>query len=109
MLRVNSSKVTWTDFGPIGLFGKADEGSAQDYEVRMLAPSSGMSEDPITGSLNAAIAMWLQSEDRLPEYLVVAQGRNIAREGRVVIQTDQEGSVWIGGEVHIVVEGEVSL
>ena len=109
VLNVDSSKITWTDFGPIGLFGKANEGSAHDYEVRMLAPSSGMSEDPITGSLNAAIAIWLQSQDRLPEYLVVAQGRNIAREGRVVIQTEQDGSVWIGGEVHIVVEGEVHL
>jgi predicted PhzF superfamily epimerase YddE/YHI9 len=68
-----------------------------------------MSEDPITGSLNAAIAKWLQSEDRLPDYQVIAQGRNIARQGRVVIRTDQEGLVWIGGEVHIIVEGEVRL
>ena len=27
-----------------------------DFEVRMLAPSSGMLEDPITGSLNAVLA-----------------------------------------------------
>ena len=109
VLAVDASKVTWADFGPIGLFGKAGKSDTHDYEVRMLGPSSGMSEDPITGSLNAAIAMWLQSEGRLPAKLVVAQGRTIGRQGRVAIRTGREGSVWIGGEVHILIEGTVLL
>ena len=40
-------------------------GSECDYEVRMLA-SNGM-EDPITGSLNAALAFWLRDQGRLDE------------------------------------------
>ncbi|MDD7973575.1 PhzF family phenazine biosynthesis protein [Roseinatronobacter alkalisoli] len=109
VLEVDSSKVKWPEFRAIGLLGKASDSPGIDYEVRMLAPSSGMSEDPITGSLNAAIAKWLLSIDRLNEDIVVAQGRCIERDGRVTIRADKDGTIWIGGDVHMVVEGEVRL
>ena len=50
---VDSSRVRWPAFKSIGLLGALSPGDGCDFEVRMLAPSSGMSEDPITGSLNA--------------------------------------------------------
>jgi PhzF family phenazine biosynthesis protein len=56
VLAVDSARVRWPAFKAIGLIGAHAAGAECDYEVRMLAPSSGMSEDPITGSLNAAIA-----------------------------------------------------
>jgi predicted PhzF superfamily epimerase YddE/YHI9 len=56
--------------------------------VRMLAPSSGMSEDPITGSLNAAIAKWMLAAGRLQNPYLVAQGTSIGRLGRVAVKAE---------------------
>ena len=71
----------------------------------MLAPSSGMSEDPITGSLNSALAHWLQAEGRL----TVAQGTSINRHGRVSIRPVDSTTVKIGGQTHILIEGSLRL
>lgn len=109
VLEVDSSKVKWPEFKAIGLLGKSNSDVNADYEVRMLAPSSGMSEDPITGSLNAAIAKWLSSTDRLTEEVIVSQGTRIQRNGKVTIRPDKNGTVWIGGDVHMIVEGLVRL
>ena len=77
----------------------------------MLAPSSGMSEDPITGSLNAALAHWLASRGELANSIVVGQGTRINRHGRVYISRDTEDldTVLVGGQTHIVIEGTVLL
>ena len=111
VLAVDSSKVRWPTFKSIGLIGKQPAGSECDYEVRMLAPSSGMSEDPITGSLNSALSHWLYSMGRLQRDLIIAQGTNINRHGRVYIRPDSEhpGVVRIGGQSHILIEGTVLL
>lgn len=74
----------------------------------MLAPSSGMSEDPITGSLNSALACWMRDGGRLTESVVVAQGTCIERQGRVYI-TPSETDIKIGGQVHVLIEGTVKL
>lgn len=85
-------------------------GAECDCEVRMLAPSSGMSEDPITGSLNSAIAHWMQAEGRLPGPVTIAQGTAIGRRGRVSIRPGKDkGSILIGGQTHILVRGTVAL
>jgi predicted PhzF superfamily epimerase YddE/YHI9 len=77
--------------------------------VRMLAPSRGMSEDPITGSLNAAIAKWMQSQGRLTSPYLAAQGTSIGRVGRVTVRPDASGTAWIGGQVHILIDGQLTL
>ena len=111
VLAVDSARVRWPQFQSIGLIGRHRAGGECDYEVRMLAPSSGMSEDPITGSLNAALAHWLLGMGRLNEDLLVAQGTRINRLGRVRIRPDGAvpGRVLIGGESHILIEGSVTL
>lgn len=109
VLEVDSSRVKWPEFKAIGLLGKSDIDADADYEVRMLAPSSGMSEDPITGSLNAAIAKWLSSKNRLSQEIIVSQGTRIQRQGKVTIRPDKNGTIWIGGDVHIIVKGSVLL
>jgi predicted PhzF superfamily epimerase YddE/YHI9 len=76
----------------------------------MLAPSSGMSEDPITGSLNSAIAHWMRADGRLPGPITVAQGTVIGRHGRVSIQPGKdESGIHVGGQTHILIQGTVML
>ncbi len=56
------------------------------FEVRAFFPgNNGMTEDPVTGSLNAALAQWLMGAGLAPERYVAAQGTAMAREGRVHI------------------------
>ena len=111
VLRADPSRVRWPEYRPIGLFGPHPSGAEADHEVRMLAPSSGMSEDPITGSLNAALAHWKLALGELTEDAVIAQGTSIGRRGRVHVRPDAEvaGRVRIGGDVHVLVEGTVRL
>lgn len=111
VLSVNASAVRWPEFKSIGLIGRHSEDHECDYEVRMLAPSSGMSEDPVTGSLNSAIALWLHAQGRLEKAIVIAQGTNINRCGRVFINADPvtDSRILVGGQTHIIVEGTVSL
>jgi len=108
VLAIDSSSVRWPAFKAIGLIGAHPPGSKCDYEVRMLAPSSGMSEDPITGSLNSAIAHWLKQQKRLEEKITVAQGTVIGRVGRVTISPNKD-QVQIGGQTHILIQGTVTL
>ncbi|MCP4334761.1 MAG: PhzF family phenazine biosynthesis protein [Gammaproteobacteria bacterium] len=108
VLALDSTRVRWPEFKAIGLIGAHADGGECQYEVRMLAPSSGMSEDPITGSLNSALAHWLQSRGQLTQPVTVAQGTRIERHGRVSIRALDNG-VMIGGQTHILIEGEVQL
>jgi PhzF family phenazine biosynthesis protein len=110
VLSVDSSLVRWPKFKAIGLIGAHKAGAECDYEVRMLAPSSGMSEDPITGSLNAALAQWLSAEGRLGQPITIAQGTSINRHGRVSVSADgADGKIKIGGDTHILIDGHVIL
>ena len=111
VLAVDASRVRYPAFRSIGLMGPHPEGAECDFEVRNLAPSSGMIEDPITGSLNAALACWMRSEGRLKPALTIAQGTSIGREGRVFVRADpsDDGRVLIGGRSHVVIEGTVEL
>lgn len=108
VLALDSSRVKWPEFTAIGLIGAHSENNECEFEVRMLAPSSGMSEDPITGSLNAALAHWLQSRGQLENAITVAQGTNINRPGRVSIKPDGN-RVLIGGDTHILIDGYLFL
>jgi len=108
VLAVDSSLVRWPEFKAIGLIGAHENSHECDFEVRMLAPSSGMSEDPITGSLNSALAHWLQDQQRLNNPLTIAQGTKINRCGRISIQ-QTDNAILIGGDVHLLIDGTVQL
>jgi PhzF family phenazine biosynthesis protein len=109
VLALDSARVRWPAYRSIGLIGAHPSGAECQYEVRHLAPSSGMSEDPITGSLNSALAHWLQTEGRLQQAVTVAQGTSIGRHGRVAIDPIDRHNVKIGGQTHILIDGEISL
>jgi len=108
VLAVDASKLRYPEFLGVGLIGPHAPGSECQFEVRMLATSSGMSEDPITGSLNAAIAQWITAlasgaaRDCRP-------GHPDRREGRVSFAGRASGNVWIGGETRILIEGTLTL
>ena len=98
--------------GPRGKVGVVGPQSAADtqFEVRAFFPgNNGMAEDPVTGSLNAALAQWLIGAGLAPERYVAAQGTALAREGRVHIERDADGTVWVGGASVTCVEGRVRL
>ncbi len=109
VLALDAGRVRWPEFRSIGVIGAHAEGAECDYEVRMLAPSSGMREDPITGSLNSALAHWLRARGLLEGPLVIAQGTQIGRHGRVYVSPRPDGEVAIGGQTHILIDGTVLL
>ena len=110
VLAADAAKLRFPEFVGIGLLGAHPEGSECQFEVRMLAPSSGMSEDPITGSLNAALAQWKYGAGDWQGAVTVAQGTRIGREGRIFVRRDAStGKVWIGGQTCILIEGTLTL
>ncbi|MEV0384072.1 PhzF family phenazine biosynthesis protein [Nonomuraea sp. NPDC050643] len=66
-------------------------------------------EDPVTGSLNASLGQWLLRTGRAEAPYVAAQGTVIGRAGRVRVSTDDEGDVWVGGDVITCVTGQAEL
>lgn len=80
-----------------------------DLEVRGFAAATGIDEDPVTGSLNASLAQWLIADDRMPERYVAAQGQCLGRDGRVSIERDAQGQVWVGGASVVCIDGTVML
>ena len=93
----------------LGLIGAHDNADPTDYEVRMFGMLFGIKEDPITGSLNAALAHWFQGQGRADAPYMVAQGSKIGRVGRVHVIPTQDGQMKIGGHTNILIEGSVTL
>ncbi len=93
----------------LGLIGPHDAGSEVAYEVRMFGMLFGIKEDPITGSLNAALAHWFQQQGRADAPYTVAQGTRIGRTGRVFVIPSAEGAMRIGGHTNILIDGTVTL
>lgn len=85
-----------------------DKPDAQ-LEVRAFAAAIGITEDPVTGSLNASLSQWLIGSGAMPTDYVASQGSALGREGRVHIQQDSQGQVWVGGDTVICIEGHVAL
>jgi len=95
--------------GKVGVVGAREEQDTQ-FEVRAFFPgNNGLCEDPVTGSLNAALAQWLIGAGLAPERYVAAQGTALAREGRVFIETDASGTIWVGGQSVTCIHGHVTL
>jgi PhzF family phenazine biosynthesis protein len=94
----------------IGVAGCYPAGSPEAIEVRAFFRSGDATiEDPVTGSLNAAIAPWLLSTGRANAPYVARQGTVLGREGRVHISADQRGVIWVGGSTLTCVSGQVDL
>jgi PhzF family phenazine biosynthesis protein len=93
----------------IGVVGAHPSGHEAYLEVRAFFPNNGqLCEDPVTGSLNAAIAQWLIGAGFAPHHYVAAQGTALGRAGRVHV--NQVGAdIWIGGASVTCIDGLVVL
>ncbi|MFA9286779.1 MULTISPECIES: PhzF family phenazine biosynthesis protein [unclassified Comamonas] len=90
--------------------GQAPRAAEADVEVRVwFNAGTSLSEDPITGSLNASLAQWLLADGHLQAPYVASQGINLDRSGIVNIAQDAAGQVWVGGHVSAGIRGEVLL
>lgn len=94
----------------VGVVGPYPPGSPEAFEVRAFFPKDGATvEDPVTGSLNAAIAPWLLRTGRAVAPYVVSQGTVLGRSGRVHVEHDDDGTVWVGGGTVTCVAGQIEL
>ena len=96
-----------TRFPDIGVAGPHPAGGEVAYEVRAFF-MPGPTEDPVTGSLNAALGQWLTRTGRAPSSYVAAQGTALGRRGRAYVQQDGN-DVWVGGDTVVGVRGTVAL
>jgi PhzF family phenazine biosynthesis protein len=93
----------------VGVIGPWPEGSECAVEVRAFAPhAAGVTEDPVTGSLNASLAQWLAGTVLPPSY-VASQGTVLGRRGRVHVDTAADGTIWVGGDTLTTIHGTVTL
>lgn len=93
----------------VGVVGPHTQGETQ-FEVRAFFPgNNGLAEDPVTGSLNAAIGQWLIEAGLAPDSYVASQGACLARAGRVYVHRDAQNQVWVGGESVTCIQGSVQL
>ncbi|WP_156760327.1 PhzF family phenazine biosynthesis protein [Microbacterium karelineae] len=92
----------------VGAVGLHDEGAECAIEVRAFCmPEMGLGEDPVTGSLNAALGQWLAGSV-LPDAYVASQGTALQRRGRVHVRRDGD-AVWVGGATTTTIRGELTL
>jgi PhzF family phenazine biosynthesis protein len=96
--------------GKVGVVGSRASGDECAFEVRAFFPgNNGMTEDPVTGSLNAALAQWLIGAGLAPDRYIASQGTALGRAGRVHVERDAGGTIWIGGASVTCVDGTVRL
>jgi PhzF family phenazine biosynthesis protein len=95
--------------GKVGVVGAHAEGE-ELFEVRAFFPGNqALTEDPVTGSLNAALGQWLIGAGLAPDKYIARQGTALARAGRVHVSRDADGQVWVGGDSVVCIQGSVML
>lgn len=91
----------------LGVVGICDPDAESRYEVRAFFPERGQTiEDPVTGSLHAALATWMIDRGVVTAPFTATQGRAVGRDGVVTI-TATQGTVVVRGAVHRVVSGSI--
>jgi PhzF family phenazine biosynthesis protein len=100
--------VVWRQLAKVGVIAPQAAGADSLFEVRAFAAPIGIDEDPVTGSLNASLAEWLMDSGVAPRTYVAAQGSALGRSGRVHLHHDGQ-TLWVGGDVAEVIDGEVRL
>jgi PhzF family phenazine biosynthesis protein len=84
----------------LGVVGAYPAGQEAAFEIRAFFtdPHGALVEDPVCGSLNASVAQWLIASGEAHAPYVVSQGGRLDRKGRIHIDHDAAGDVWVGGE-----------
>ena len=93
----------------IGAVGTSGGSPDNDIEVRAFFRAGPIvAEDPVTGSLNAAVAQWLLGSGELTSPYIARQGTVLGRAGYVHIE-EADGEIWVGGDAVTVISGSVEL
>lgn len=93
----------WPEIGVVGPYATGELA----FEVRAFVGRE-LAEDPVTGSLNAAIGQWLIGSGRATTSYIASQGIRRGRRGRIYVE--QVGAdVWVGGDTVLGVRGHVDL
>jgi PhzF family phenazine biosynthesis protein len=91
----------------IGLVGLHPAGHTHAYEVRAIFsdPYGALIEDPVTGSLNASVAQWMIDDNHVRAPYMATQGTRLDRLGRISIEQDTNGTIWVGGRTETLFSG----
>lgn len=92
----------------LGVAARFPEGGPADLEVRAFVPDIGVAEDPVTGSLNAGLAVWLLGNGTFEGAYTARQGTAMGRNGRIDIRPENE-RIWVGGATRILIQGTVEF
>jgi PhzF family phenazine biosynthesis protein len=94
----------------LGVVGPYPPGSPVAFELRAFFPKDGTTvEDPVTGSLNASVAQWLVGTGQATTPYLASQGAAVGRVGRIYVDADPDGQIWVGGGTVTCVSGQVDL
>ncbi|HGO5823600.1 TPA: PhzF family phenazine biosynthesis protein [Mannheimia haemolytica] len=81
-----------------------------EAKVRLFFQSQdSIVEDPGTGSAAANLGGWHIAQGKIPIQLQISQGDEIQRPNRLLLKVDQNGTIFVGGEVILVGKGEFYL
>ena len=109
VLALQPDPAAFDEYSDVGVVGPYPPGGEVAFEVRAFVNDGGtLWEDPVTGSLNAAIAQWLIPAGVAPAAYVASQGTKLGRRGRVYVE-QSEGEIWIGGDTIVGITGTVAL
>ncbi|GAB3629138.1 phenazine biosynthesis protein PhzF [Pandoraea terrae] len=92
----------------VTVFGKHPIGHAVALEVRTFAPSVGVSEDPVCGSGNGAVAVYVRESgqvETLGSNFQSGQGTCVGRQGRIQVEFGSNGEIRIGGQSITCIDG----
>jgi PhzF family phenazine biosynthesis protein len=93
----------------VGVIGAYPPGSDHAFELRTFAPGVGVPEDPVCGSMNASVAQWFARTGAVSGNYRVSQGRRIGRAGTVMVTSDADGTVWVGGTTTTLFHGNAMI
>lgn len=96
-----------TDIGLVGPYAEGSPEAAWEIRAFFTDEQGVLKEDPVTGSFNAAVAMYLFGTGLARESYVAAQGRKVGADGRVFCRLDKNNAVWVGGRVVTISSGGV--
>lgn len=94
-----------TGAGGVTVFAWEEE--QQKLHLRSYAPLAGITEDPVCGSGNGAVAAYLLERGQIHKgrYLGL-QGQALGRAGEIEVEAGPDG-IWVSGQVQLVVEGKI--
>lgn len=97
------------DVGSFHVFTFETIEETSTYHARCFAPLYGINEDPVTGTANGAVSIYLLKNKIIKEkQLICEQGDIIGRSGRVFVEIDNN-IVKVGGKATIVEEKEMEV